>query len=496
MKGLPVLLLLILLISPPSLFYEDVPHENEIGGIESIEVTQDIHASLQNGSFRIFYPRCSSPAIVERGGEFTVILQNFSCSSVDVKISTAYEPVVDEFYLEVEKFYGDEVVVKVPDNVPPELYNLTVIGKEGGEYFAKTEPRAVSIVDSIDGNFTFVHLTDFHIGDPRGMKVSVRETIGWKAAKKCVEEINLLHPDFVVITGDIVFGQLYPFEYSFEYRTFYEILQQFDVPTFLCPGNHDGYIQCGQDGFKFWQEYFGPLYYSFDYGDAHFVMANSYDWPSKNRVGFSYVVFQWGGYIQDEQLQWIENDLKESNAKLKVLALHHNPLWDTANDSLIRKIGYKGRKELLSFIELYGVDAVLAGHVHYDNVTILNDTIYITTTTAASSLDKEDAYWGYRLIDVRNWSIFSYNYKEPKYSIPSYRLNVSYLSEGKAIVKNDLDMDVNVLLKFTIPAEHEGKYSVKNGEVLMERSNGNLLQIYVRAMIEKRTEKEIGIELL
>jgi len=30
----------------------------------------------------------------------------------------------------------------------------------------------------------------------------------------------------------------------------------------------------------------------------------------------------------------------------------------------------------------------------------------------------------------------------------------------------------------------------------MERSNGNLLQIYVRATIGKGTEKEIGIELL
>ncbi len=496
MKGLLALLLLAFIISPPSLFYEDAVHDDGAADIKSIEAAHEMPCIIQNGSFRIFYPRCSSPAIVERGDEFTIILQNFSYDGIDVKISTAYEPVIDEFYLEVKEFHGNEVVVEVPDNVPPELYNLTVIGIEKGKYFAKTEPRAVSIMESIDGNFTFVHLTDFHIGDPRGMKVSIRETIGWKAAKKCIEEINLLHPDFVVITGDLVFGQLYPFEYSYEYRTLYKVLQQFDVPTFLCPGNHDGYIQCGQDGFKFWQEYFGPLYYSFDYGKAHFVMANSYDWPSKNRVGFSYVVFQWGGYMQDEQLHWIENDLKESDAKLKVIALHHNPLWDTANDSLFRRIGYRGREQLLSFIELYDVDAVLAGHVHYDDVTIVNDTVYITTTTAASSLDREDAYWGYRLIEVRNWSIYSYNYKEPKYSIPSYRLNISYLSEEEAVVENNLDMDVDILLKFTIPAEYEGKYSVKNGEAVMERSDANLLQIYVKAKVEKRTEKEIGIELL
>ena len=488
-----LLIILVIILSPPSLFFNPVPQKNE--EIHAAEHVEEIY-EFGEASFIIFYPRCSAPAIVEKGAAFTIILKNFSYSNVEVKISTAYEPVVDEIYLEILSFNGSNVVAKIPEETPEELYNLTVIGITGCQHFEKTEPRAVSVVDSIDGNFTFAHITDFHIGDPRGMKVSIKETIGWKAAKKCIQEINLLHPDFVIMTGDLVFGQLYPFEYSFEYETLYEILQQFDVPTFLCPGNHDGYIQCGQDGLKFWQKYFGPLHYSFDYGNAHFIMANSYDWPKKNRIGFSYVVFQWGGYIQEEQLEWMENDLKESNAKLKVIALHHNPLWDTANDSLIRKIGYVGRKELLSFIEEYGVNAVLAGHVHHDDVTIQNDTIYITTTTAASDLGKEDAYWGYRLIKVKNWGIYSYNYKEPKYSIPSYKLNVSYVSSQKAIVKNDLDMDIEAHLSFIIPAEYHGKYEVKNGEVIMERENNELLQIYVKAYVDKKTEKEVYIELL
>ncbi|RLF48163.1 MAG: hypothetical protein DRN29_00420 [Thermoplasmata archaeon] len=498
MKSLTVAIILTILLCPPSLFQEELEvKENEEISSLSDENAQEIYTQqFLEADFIIAYPRCSNPVIVEKGARFTIMLENFSYSDVEVKLYTAYEPVVDEIDLEVLSFSENSIVVRVPENTPEELYNLTVVGCLGCRQFPKTEPRAVSVVEKIDGNFTFVHISDFHIGDIRGFKENIRETIGWKAAKKCVEEVNLLHPDFVVITGDLVFGQLYPFEYSFEYRTLYEILQQFDVPTYLCPGNHDGYVQCGQDGFKFWQKYFGPLYYSFDYGKAHFIMANSYDWPKVNRRGISYVVFQWGGYIGKEQLKWIEEDLKESNAKLKFIALHHNPLWNTTNDSLIRKIGYVGRKELLSLIEEYDVDGVLAGHVHYDNVTIRNDTIYITTTTAASSLDKEDAYWGYRPIEIKNWSIYSYNYKEPEYSVPSYRLNITFEGNDRAIIRNDLDMDVVAHLSFVLPSEYHGKYEVKNGVVIMERMNDELLQIYVVSTIDKKTEKEIYVELL
>jgi len=145
------------------------------------------------------------------------------------------------------------------------------------------------------------------------------------------------------------------------------------------------------------------------------IMANSYDWPKPSRFAISYIAFNWGGHIGNKQLRWIEDDLKNTNASIKFLLLHHNPLWDTKNDSLLRNV-YEGRKEILYLIGKYGINAVLDGHVHYDNVSILNNTVYITTTTAASRLGNKDAYWGYRMIKVRNWKLNSYNYKEPKYS--------------------------------------------------------------------------------
>lgn len=143
--------------------------------------------------------------------------------------------------------------------------------------------------------------------------------------------------------------------------------------------------------------------------------------------------------------------------------LHHNPLWNTSHQSLLG-IGYAGREELLRMIERYKVNAVFAGHVHFDDVTIRNNTIFITTTTAASA--PRNAYWGYRLVSVRNWSIVSYNYKEPKYSIPLYHIECKELDQFTNLVRNDLEKSIKVRLTFLVPA---GNYSINNGCVVMER---------------------------
>jgi 3',5'-cyclic AMP phosphodiesterase CpdA len=418
--------------------------------------------------FNILYPRSSNPVIVEKGGNFTIDFQTESFDNISAYISTAYEPIVNDIELliyDIKETNGVwHAIVNLPYNTQEELYNITIIIEQNGRFSSENQPRAVSVIDEISDNFSFVHLSDFHIGDPRGLKENIKQTIGWKAAKKCIDEINLINPDFLIITGDLVFGQMYPFEYSLEYKKCYEILQMFQVPTYLIPGNHDGYLQCGQDGFKFWKKYFGPLYYSFDYGNHHFTCVNSYDWPKINRFGISFLVFNWGGSIQEEQIEWIKEDLKDNNAKLNFMCLHHNPIWDTEDQSLF-KSGYKGRQELLKIIEEYGIDAVFSGHEHYDNVTYKNDTIYITTTTASSDT-REDSYWGYRIIEINNSQIVSYNYKEPHYSIPSYRLNYTYVDFNKAVVENDLEKNITAHLKFLLTL---GNYSVENGDIFLER---------------------------
>lgn len=441
----------------------------------------------------IIYPLSSIPVILTPEQSFIIQFKSIAFDSVTAEISTAYDSLPDTIPITIENIDQEQDImyatVTIPTETPQELYNITLTIESEGETYSTTQPRAVSVKETITDSFTFVHLTDFHIGDPRGLIENPKETIGWKAAHKVIEEVNLLQPDFVIISGDLTFGQFYPFEYTVEYKKCYEILQDFDVPTYLCPGNHDGYFQTGQDGLRFWERTFGPLYYSFDYGDTHFLSVNSYDWPRIDRIGFSYIVLNWGGSVQEEQMDWIATDLSENlDAEQTLMMMHHNPLWDTTGDSLLNK-GYQGQDELLDLIRTNGVDGVFAGHVHYDDVTIDNGTTYITTTTLASSCD-EDGYWGYRIIQVEDSALTSYNYKEPKYSMPSYHINIIDKTEQSITIENTLDNPISILVEFTVPNQ---EYTVNQGTIVQKREKEDMAAVYASAIIEAQTTATITL---
>ncbi|MFO8078560.1 MAG: metallophosphoesterase [Thermoplasmatota archaeon] len=441
----------------------------------------------------ILYPRSSIPVILTSTESFTIQFQSIAFDHLSASITTAYDDLYDTIPLSIESITEEQNIkyatVTIPLDTPPELYNLTLIIETEGETYSTSRPRAVSIKESMSDSFTFVHLTDFHIGDPRGLTENFKEIIGWKASRKTIEEINLLNPDFVIISGDLTFGQLYPFEYSFEYPTCYEILQEFKVPTYLCPGNHDGYVQTFQDGLKFWENYFGPQYYSFDYHNTHFLSINSYDWPYKARLGFSYLVFNWGGSIQQDQLNWIENDLtSHSEADQTIMMMHHNPLWDTTGDSLVGN-GYYNQEEILQLIRSNSVDAVFDGHVHYDDITLDNETLYVTTTTVCSSFSG-DAYWGYRLINVEDSIITEYNYQDPKYSIPSYHINIIEEQPNSITIENKLVKPITIQHEFTVPLDD---YTVNTGEITQIREKNGMAAIYVSATIDAETTETITL---
>jgi len=465
-----------------------------ISSLPASQLAAQPHQSLQaertgtdalNGT--IFYPRCSDPTFVTPGGTFTVHLTltgSDNSTGFDVTIETAYEPIVDHFGLSytIESANSTDVIlnVTIPDTVPIELYNLTVHLSSDGLTTNLTQPRAVDVIASFSDTFTFIHLTDLHVGDWRGITQSVYRSLHHRALLQCIAEVNLQHPDFVVISGDLVFGQLYPHEYSKEYPELYDLLQRFDVPTFLCPGNHDGYSKPGEDGKAFWAYYFGPDYYSFNYGPYHFQMLDSYDFPKAQRTCISFASLNWGGSIQDTQLQWIAQDLNASaSAPLTFMVLHHSPLLETTKESLLHT-PYKNRDALLQLIQNHSVDMVLAGHVHWDNVTIVNDTIYATTTTPTSSVDQRDSYWGYRVIHIQNGTIDSYNYKDPKYSTPLYKLKTRTLTPTAIFIRNRQQTPLPLFLRFLVPF---GNYTANIGSIVQVRQNATAQEVYVQLSI-------------
>ncbi|UTE77673.1 metallophosphoesterase [Rossellomorea sp. KS-H15a] len=537
--------------------------------------------SLDQKVNQIIYPLFATPAIKKKGESLTIQVdtQGKETGSWSVKLKqTNHSSLTSDYELPVKSVQPGkshwkdsssivDVTVSIPEGTPQRLYDLEVTYTGNGKRITDEQPHSVKVVDEYKKNFSFLHLTDTHIGSPRNLGNTddpssftpgrAKETGMWDPdptkrwlyLQKAIKEVNLKNPDFVVITGDLMFGQLNPLEYIYEYEETYKMLQKLNVPVYIVPGNHDYYAQDATltDGAKYWEKYFGPQYFSFDYGPyAHFIGYNSFDWNKFDRSGTGTVsVPTWGGQIREEQLNWVKQDLQE-NAKtaqsdqIRGLFSHHNPLWrdrdiwpqddpdvqeywkqyDEQHDPqrlstliLGEKLGIKydqqwhgeNAKELIDIMKANDVTISLHGHTHIDDVT-KEDGILYTTTTAIELSGKP--WVGFRDFSVQNGQISSYNYEEPDRSIPVYQngdteggtmsFDADYLNENDgsaASQRVDITNRLNKPLKVTIPLYMaEGNYTVSKGSITQNYASDGKQYLEVQITIPANSTEIMNVQ--
>ncbi len=93
-------------------------------------------------------------------------------------------------------------------------------------------------------------------------------------------------------------------------------------------------------------------YYSFDHGNIHFIMLDSY-FSTDDREQF-----------RDRMLAWLRSDLSNQRAKWIIAAWHHSPYSKGSHDSDDGSRESYMRQEILPILEAHGVDIVLTGHSH------------------------------------------------------------------------------------------------------------------------------------
>jgi Icc protein len=165
-----------------------------------------------------------------------------------------------------------------------------------------------------------------------------------------VDKINALpsQPDFIIHTGDLTHdskpGQFDRLEQVMKGANSKQI--------YYVPGEHDTSIDDG----KLYLERYGKAlgakgtgWYSFNHKDAHFVGLNNS------------VVLEGMGKLGDDQLSWLESDLKGQPASRPVVVFAHIPLW-----SLYPEWGWatQDSERALSFLKRFGSVTVLNGHIH------------------------------------------------------------------------------------------------------------------------------------
>ncbi len=203
-------------------------------------------------------------------------------------------------------------------------------------------PRA----NAAKSSFSFVQISDSHIGfSKEGINADVTATL-----KQALARINALpqQPDFILHTGDLTHLSA-----AEEFDTLAELLKSAKTQQiFFVPGEHD---VTGDNG-KLYRERFGKNsrgsgWYSFDHRGVHFVgLVNVMD-IQQNGLGS----------LGEEQLGWLEDDLKGRSAEMPIVVFAHIPLWEVYPQW---GWGTKDGARALSYLKRFGSVTILNGHIH------------------------------------------------------------------------------------------------------------------------------------
>jgi hypothetical protein len=160
----------------------------------------------------LWRPRLPTPAIVAldtaSNRAFTAEIQA-SANAVDWKAELANDlktwpcQIESATYSTIDRGTepGWQIRVRVPEDISPELFNLTVSSSQG----VSTQKQSVSVCPTFSTDFYILHLSDEQIvndkhTDPAGTYcrgVGTSEEMYWMQ-----DPINLIHPRFAIVTGD------------------------------------------------------------------------------------------------------------------------------------------------------------------------------------------------------------------------------------------------------------------------------------------------------
>ena len=230
--------------------------------------------------------------------------------------------------------------VAVTDLAPGTAYTYRV-----GDAAANVWSEPCSFVtDDRDGSFSFITIADVQASSDENFAHAAKTVAG------ALE--TLPGAEFIVNLGDYVNDNT-----NDEWDWYFSNFAFADSRTTGVPvaGNHDGNITNKLNTFNFTNTFcldesqnrsLEGVYYSFDYGNAHFAVLNTNDMYPMSQA----------------QRNWLINDMTNSTAMWKILLMHRS-LY-SAGKNINKPDTVIMREVLLPIIDELDVDLVLSGHDH------------------------------------------------------------------------------------------------------------------------------------
>jgi 3',5'-cyclic-AMP phosphodiesterase len=201
---------------------------------------------------------------------------------------------------------------------------------------------AQAVAQTPSSQIDFVQISDSHIGFHQEANPDVGATL-----RASVAAINALpqQPQFVVHTGDVTH-----LSKPEQFQMAKDILSELRAPLIVLPGEHD-FI--GSDHKTFFEIFPTPdkrsTWHSWDQNGTHFVML------------INVFNFEKMGLLGNEQLAWLENDLKVQKTGTPIVVFTHVPLY-----ALFPQWGWttEDGAKALAMLRRFDRVTVLNGHIH------------------------------------------------------------------------------------------------------------------------------------
>ena len=217
-----------------------------------------------------------------------------------------------------------------------------------------------SMAGSKQSDFTFVQISDSHIGFNKPANTDVTATL-----QAALDKIGLLpnQPDFLIHTGDLTHSSK-----PAEFDTLSQMLGS-KRQLFYVPGEHDTSVD---DGKMYLERYGkgsqGNGWYSFDHKGVHFIgLVNVVQLEGMGKLG-------------QEQLDWLKKDLARLKNSAPIVLFAHIPLWAVYPTW---GWGTSDSEQAFAMLKRFGSVTVLNGHIHQVmQKTEGNITFHTATSTA------------------------------------------------------------------------------------------------------------------
>jgi hypothetical protein len=193
------------------------------------------------------------------------------------------------------------------------------------------------------------------------------------------------------------------------------------MPIFQVMGNHDytyfkGDMPLEPDetsstynikAQRAFEEIFGPIDYSWNRGDVHFVCMRNMQWYSNSSAS------EYTARFTDQQYQWLKQDLAAVPKNKMVILCVHIPVSNMSKEYVSHNV-----QNVLDLLKQFKEAHIMSGHTHYSrNEPTLHDGIYEHVHAAVSGcwwyskVNGDGSPNGYGVYEIDGNTITNWYYK-------------------------------------------------------------------------------------